>query len=884
MENKYYQIENEEVIKILDSRVTGLTVNEVKKRLEEYGFNEFPKPKKETIIEKLLKEFKDPIILLLLLAAVLSFFCNEVVDGIAILVIVLIDAVVGAFQERKAEKSAEALEELIQVKTKVLRNNKVQVIDARELVIGDIVLLESGDKVSADLRILECRNLTIDESILTGESLAVVKQEQVIESDVTLSGRTNMLYAGTSVTTGRATAIVTEIGKNTEIGNIADAVNRTEETKSPLTIRMDKFSKQISIVIIVVAVIIAVMLVLKGESLSAIFLSVIALAVSSMPEGLPLALTMALTVGSTRMAKKNVIVKKLESVESLGSCTVIASDKTGTLTVNQQTAKKIVLPNDLSYDIEGSGYNSEGNIIGNDQTPLEYAYEICKLGMLNNEAKMEKEGNNWKYTGDSIDIAFQVLGQKSKVDISNIHILDNIPYESELKYSAAFFEEEGNIYKTVKGAPDIILNFCNNMQINGKKEKINREFILKQNETLAALGYRVIALASCVDNSFEEKKQYDEKDVSKMTFLGLVAFIDPIRKESYEAVMKCKKAGIKVYMITGDHPLTAFAIGKELQIVESYDEVAKSEELDKYFEKGMEEFDNYVSKKKIFTRVTPEQKLHIVESLKRRGEFVAVTGDGVNDAPALKAANVGIAMGSGTDVAKETATMILADDNFMSIVEGIKEGRVAYGNIRKVIYFLLSCGVAEILFFILSIIFNLPMPLVAIQLLWLNVVTDGIQDMALSLEKEDDDIMHFPPRKTSESVFNKHMISEVGLAGITAGLLVFLSFSYLYNQGVSLAICRGCAMTLMVFIQNIHVLNCKNEYKSVLKIPLKENKFMLVGIVSAILLQIIVMEVKPLASLFQIDSVPSLQILVLFLLSLSILIVMEVFKWYKNRR
>ena len=883
MNNKYYQISKEDVIKILETKITGLDSKEAGKRLEKYGYNEFPKPRKETIIEKFFKELKDPIILLLLLAAIMSFACNEIIDGLAILAIVLIDAIVGIIQEKKAEKSADALQELIQVKAKVLRDDKLEVIDARELTIGDIVLLESGDKVSGDLRIIECRNLLVDESILTGESLPVEKKEMIFEKDVSLANRLNMLYAGTSINTGRAKAVVTEIGKNTEIGSIASSVMETEETKSPLTIRMDKFSHQISIFIIIVAIVIAAILILKGQPISAIFLSVVALAVSSMPEGLPLALTMALTVGSTRMAKKNVIVKKLEAVESLGSCTVIASDKTGTLTVNQQTAKKIVLPNDLSYDIEGSGYNNNGKIVTSSSASLEYAEEICKLGFINNESKIEKEKGIWKYSGDSIDIAFKFLGLKANINTEQIEILDNVPYESELKYSACFFKEDEKIYKTVKGAPDVILNFCQYMKINGKKEPIDKEMILKQNEVLASLGYRVIALAVKEDKFFEIIEIYEEKELSKMIFLGLVAFIDPIRKESFDAVEKCKKAGIKVFMITGDHPLTAFAIGKELGIVESYDEVAKSEELESYYKKGEKIFDEYVSHKKIFTRVTPKQKLHIIESLKRQDEFVAVTGDGVNDAPALKAANVGIAMGSGTDVAKETASMILTDDNFMSIVSGIKEGRVAYGNIRKVIYFLLSCGVAEILFFILSIILNMPMPLVAIQLLWLNVVTDGIQDMALSLETEDDDIMDFPPRNTKESVFDKRMISQIALAGGVSGILVFLCFSYLYFKGVSLTICRGFAMTMMVFIQNIHVLNCKNEYKSVFNTSFFKNKFMLFGIIFSIILQIIVMEVNPLASVFQVESISWIQIITLFLISIIILAVMEFYKWLQKR-
>ena len=572
-------------------------------------------------------------------------------------------------------------------------------------------------------------------------------------------------------------------------------------------------------------------------------------------------------------------IKKLEEVESQGSCTAIASDKTGTLTVNQQTAKKIILPDDSSFDIDGSGYNDIGKVICNGNAKIDYAKEIAKLGVINNEAKLDYRKNKWEFSGDSIDIAFQVLGKKALINTESITVLDSIPYESELKYSASFFKEEDLVYKTIKGAPDTVLSFCKYMQINGKREKIDKNFIEKQNETLSSLGYRVIAVAVSTDK--KEKTNYSEKDIKSMTFLGLVAFIDPIRKESYEAVSMCKKAGIDVLMITGDHPLTAFSIGKELKIVSSYEEVSNSLELNSYYEKGEKEFDKYVRSKKIFTRVTPKQKLHIVESLKRSGEFVAVTGDGVNDAPALKCANVGIAMGSGTDVAKETATMIITDDNFMSIVEGIKEGRCAYSNIRKVIYFLLSCGVAEIFFFLLSIALDLPMPLVAIQLLWLNVVTDGIQDMALSLETEDNDILNEKPRDPNESVFELNMVKQVLLAGLTSGFLVLLVFVIAYKSGIDLNVCRGLAMTLMVFIQNIHVLNCKSEKKSVLNSTVRNNKFMLLGIIISILLQIIVMEVQPISNIFQVSSIPFTSILTVFLMSCIILVIMEIYKFVR---
>ena len=718
MENKWYALGIENVISTTNSNLEGLTAKEAKKRLEKYGKNELPKKQRDSVFKIFFRQMLDPIVILLIITIVFSLLINEVIDAMAILFIVVVDLIIGTYQEWKAEKTAESLSDLIKVKCKVLRDGEEIGIDSSELVVGDIVLLESGNKISADLRIIECHNLQIDESILTGESLNIVKTNKVMNDNISLGDRKNMAYAGTSVVTGRAKAIVVETGINTEIGKIAHKVSNTKETKSPLTIRMEKFSKQISMLVVVVAIIIAVVLMYKDVPGSEIFLSVIALSVSAMPEGLPLALTMALTIASNRMAKKNVIVKKLNSVESLGSCTVIASDKTGTLTVNEQTAKKILLPDKSEYDIEGTGYNNKGKIISLNDSNIERAKHIALLGAINNEAFFEKKGKIYNMYGDSIDIAFLVLGSKAKINKDEIEIMGAIPYESENKYSAVFYKKGKDYYCTVKGSLEKVMSFCNYMNINEKNSKLNKELLQEQNEELAKDGYRVIAIADGKISKFEQKEYYEESDISKLTFEGMVAFIDPIREEAKESIKDCHSAGIKVVMITGDHPLTAFKIAKDLDLVTSYDEVTTGKEVEEYLANGYEEFDRFVSTKKVFTRVTPLDKLEIVESYKRMGEFVAVTGDGVNDAPAIRSANIGIAMGSGTDTAKETSSMIIIDDNFKSIVAGIKEGRGAYSNIRKVSYLLLSCGVAEVLFFLMSIIFDLPMPLVAIQLLW----------------------------------------------------------------------------------------------------------------------------------------------------------------------
>ena len=870
----YYNKDIKEVSEMLATSEYGLTSEEAIERINKYGKNSLPKKKKDSIFMIFLCEFKDPMIILLLIAIIASFLANELVDALAILFIVLVDVVMSVYQEKKANNTAEALENLVKEKSKVIRDGKTFIIDSSELTIGDCVILESGDKISADMRVIESQNFMIDESILTGESIQVNKSSQILESDsLALHEQTNMLFAGTSVVSGRAKAIVVAVGLNTEIGRIAHSINSAKETKSPLTIRVEKLSKQISGLVLIVAAIITILLIVKNVPYHEIFLSVIALAVSAMPEGLPLALTMALTIASNKMSKSNVIVRKLNSVESLGSCTVIASDKTGTLTVNEQTAKRIVLPTGEIFSISGVGYDTNGKVEGEN---LEAIQDIGFLGVINNEAILEDNRN----LGDSIDLAFLVLGKKLKVDTANAKILSTIPYESENKYSAVFYELNGSVYCTVKGSLEIVKGFCKNVDL--VTEPITSNLLDRQNEELAKDGYRVIALAY---GKARRKASYNESDIKDLTFKGMVGFIDPIREDAIKSISECRTAGIKVLMITGDHPLTAFSIAKELDLTNNYNEVTTGVEVDEYLNKSKDEFDKFVNQKKVFSRISPLQKLEIVESLKRQGEFVAVTGDGVNDAPALKNANIGVAMGSGTDIARESANMIIMDDHFSSIVEGVKEGRIAYANIRKIIYFLISCGLAEVLFFCLSILFDLPMPLVAIQLLWLNVVTDGIQDFALSFEKGEKDIMKEKPRNPKEPLFNKSLFQEILVSGLVIGIIVFALWYFLIkgiNMNVTTA--RGYIMALMVFVQNVHVFNCRSEKNSVFSVSIKSNKLIAVAFIASIILQVIVMEVPFFSKMLQTTSIPFFSLIYLFVLALLVLIVMEVYKKIKYNR
>ena len=865
----FYNKDVNEIFEILESGKSGLTERKAKNQLLKNGKNELPSVKKENIFMIIISQFKNPIEIILVITVILSLIAGEIVDALALIFIIAVDIVIGTVEEAKAKKNAESLLSMIKVLAKVIRDGKEKIINSSDLVIGDLILLESGDKIPADARLIECHNFQVDESALTGESLSITKNAEKIDGNVVLAERKNMVYAGTTVITGRAKAIIVATGVNTEIGAIADKVSKTEEEKSPLTIRIERFSKQITAIIVIVAIITSGVLILRGHLPREIFICVVALSVSAMPEGLPLALTMALTVASKRMLKKNVIVKKLNAVESLGSCTVIASDKTGTLTVNEQTAKEIVLKDGSKYEVTGSGYNGNGEVVPIGNAHLEKASRLAFLGAINNEAHLECKNNKWQSYGDSIDIAFLALAEKIGIEDKPI-IEEIIPYESENQYSAVFYRKDDELRCTVKGSLEKVMFFSE-----------EKDEYKKQNIDLTGQGYRVIAIAD------GKVKGTEKADIKNLNYIGMVAFIDPVREDVKDSIKECSNAGIKVIMITGDHPLTAYAIAKDLDLCDNFDEVATGEDIEKYRKLGEQEFDEFVSKIKVFSRVTPIDKLDIVSSLKRQGEFVAVTGDGVNDAPAIKAANIGIAMGSGTDVSKETASMIIIDDSFTSIVGGIKEGRTAYENIRKITLFLLGCGLAEVAFFLLSIAYGYDIPLVAIQLLWLNMVTDGLQDIALSFEKPDEGIMCVKPRNTKESLFSKDLMVEVLILGTTITMVVFLTWKYMMDKGYEVIYARSVIMMLMVFIQNVDVLNCRSEKKSIFKRSFFDNPFATLTIVSAILLQIIFSEIPLTAKFLSVTPISFGEIVSLLLLSLIIIIVYEIYKYVyktKNKR
>lgn len=885
----------EDVNKELASNLAGLSENEATNRLLFYGKNELPHSKKISIFKIILHQFFNPLIFILIAAAVASIAIGEASDSIFIFLVISINALIGTFQEYNAEKSAAGLQHLIKIKAIVKRNGKDHEVDSENLVPGDIIYIESGVKVPADIRIISSNNLEIDESFLTGESLAAKKQNDVLIAESGIAERTNMAFAGSTVDKGRGKGIVVATGLKTQVGQIAQNVSEGESAKPPLILRMEKFTSQITIFIVALSLLLGLVLRLQGMDYGAIFFLVVALAVSAIPEGLPVALTIALSIATKRMAKRNVVVRKLTSVESLGSCTVIASDKTGTLTVNQQTAKLIILPSQEQFKISGEGYNGNGQIISinQDQTNQEVSQhfglnQLMEVSFLANEGLLYQEENDWKHHGDAMDVALLAMVQKSGLvqsEISqNLPILDIIPYESERKFSASFYQRGNQVELAAKGAVETILSFCNTMLVGKEKRLVNHTEIIEKSNFLAAQGYRVLAFASGDVPKFEKKNNYQNEDVPTLCFLGLVCFIDPLRKEAKISVEKCRKAGIKVLMITGDHPATAENIALELGILKPGTSVVNGQMLTEAGAVDSPAFEKLVLSSTVFARVSPMQKLEIVNVLIKTGEFVAVTGDGVNDAPALKRANIGVAMGSGTDVAKDVGAMIVIDDNFASLVAGVEEGRFAYDNVRKVIFLSISTGAAEILLFLFSVALSLPIPLLAVQLLWLNLVTNGIQDVSLAFEKGEPGAMNKKPRKPSETIFNPLMIQQTLVAAGTMSIIVFGFWYWLIEiQDMNQLHARNLVLLLMVFMQNFHTFNSRSETTSLFKIPLNRNWLLVLGVLAAQGLHILSMQIPIMQSTLKIEPITLTEWIYVLSLSFPMVLSMEIFKKIKKQ-
>lgn len=886
----WHAFEPGEVYEELKTSEKGLNTEEVKSRLQFYGENKLPEAKKTTLLQIIFHQVMNPLIFILMAAAFASVAIGEGKDAIFILLVILINSTLGTYQEYNAEKSAAGLQNLLRIRARVRRDEKDVEIPSEEVVPGDIVLLESGMKVPADIRLMEAMSIEIDESFLTGESVAAMKHVGTIREEHGVAERSNMAFGGSTVMKGRGWGVVVCTGADTQVGKISQDVLGSASAKPPLVQRMEKFIKQISVFIIILSIVLAVILRFQGMDFTAIFFFVVALAVSAIPEGLPVALTVALSIATRRMAKRNVIVRKLTSVESLGSCTMIASDKTGTLTVNEQTAKIIVLPDGSRYKISGEGYNGNGKVFqGNDPEKLVTAssqaelQKICTVAVFANEGRLAEENREWIFHGDAMDVA--LLGMVYKFGgvpeefLAGSNIYGKIPYESERKFSASFFKKDGTVFIGAKGAVETILSFCDTMSLNRLTATINNEIILNNAELLAKNGYRVLAFAGRECPDFERKESYESDDIPLLTFYGLVGFIDPLRPEAKHAVDQCKQAGIKVIMITGDHPETAGTIARELGIANEKSIVVTGQMLAKAGAHDSPAYEKLVTSSSVFARISPAQKLEIVDALIREGEFVAVTGDGVNDAPALKRANIGVAMGSGTDVAKEVGSMIVMDDNFSSIVAGVEEGRYAYDNVRKVIYLLISTGAAEIVLFLVSIFAGLPLPLLAVQLLWLNLVTNGIQDVALAFEGGEPGTMKRKPRKPSEKIFNPLMIRQTITSSITMGIIVFVLWYWL-NEYTHMdeTHARDLILLLMVFMQNFHVFNCRSERTSAFKIPIKRNIILVFGVIAAQGIHIMSMHIPFMQKILRIEPVTFHEWLYILGLAVPMIIVMEIFK------
>ena len=892
----WHAFEKQDIFNELDSSADGLKASDVQKRLEFYGRNKLPEGKKVTIWQIIAHQIINPLIFILVAAAIASVAIGEGKDAIFIFLVILINSALGTYQEFNAEKSASGLQNLIKIKARVKRDGNDQEIDAEELVPGDIVLLESGLKVPADMRLIEASNLEIDESFLTGESVAAKKKTGILRKDIGVAERINMTFAGSTVLTGRGTGVVVTTAALTQVGQIAENVTQRKSAKPPLILRMEKFTKQITIFIVALSVILAIALRTQGMDMTAIFFFVVALAVSAIPEGLPVALTVALSIATKRMAKRNVIVRRLTSVESLGSCTVIASDKTGTLTVNQQTAKKILLSDGTSYSVSGEGYNGDGEVTNDteknknlDLSGNSNLRTLLKIAMLANEGSLKKKDDGWEQYGDAMDVALLGLGYKAGINPdklkSDYPIIDIIPYESERKFSASFCRRDDTVYIGVKGAVETVMDFCDKMAGRDDAVEIDRESIIKQAEEMASKGYRVLAFAGGEFNDFSKKEYYEDEDIPNLTWYGMVCFIDPLRPEAKESVEKCKKAGIKVIMITGDHQATAGTIAEELGIMNEGEAVVTGNMLTEAGSPDSPAYEKLVASTTVFARVSPVQKLEIVEVLIRAGEFVAVTGDGVNDAPAMRVANIGVAMGSGTDVAKEVGSMIVVDDNFASIVSGVEEGRFAYDNVRKVIYLLISTGAAEVILFIASIAAGLPLPLLAVQLLWLNLVTNGIQDVALAFEGGEPGTMLKKPRKPSEKIFNPKMINQTIVASSTMGFIVFGLWFWL-NKYTTMdeTHARDLILLLMVFMQNFHAFNSRSETVSAFKVPLRRNVILVFGVLLAQGIHILSMQIPFMQDILRIEPVTLNEWAYVLLLAIPMILIMEIYKFVSSRR
>jgi len=859
----------------------GLSTQEAATRLAETGLNVLPERRRPGPLLIFIRQFKSPFIYVLFAAALVSLGLGQTINAVFIVIVLLLNATIGTVQEYAAQRAATALKKMVPSRATVVRDGRSIQIDTSTLVLGDYVLLSSGDKVPADICLLSAHNLHADESMLTGESSESHKQvSRPGIDDAPLADRLNICYAGTVILRGRGEGEVIAAGSDTEIGKIAQDVGTDDGVKPPLLVRIERFTQKITYGILILVCLIFIITVLRGDDLATVFLLGVALAVSAIPEGLPAAITIALAIGMRRMAHRGVIIRRLLAVESLGSCTYIASDKTGTLTVNEMTIQRVLLANGNQYEISGEGMDLHGII---KPTPLPAdALDLrllCTAGVLANEARLNLEDDEWIGYGDRVDVAFLVLAEKLGIDYKSLQQgcpeLSKIPYESENAFAASINRCPGGIEIQVKGSVERLLTMSTGL---ARSDYARFE---QQVDSLAKQGFRVLGLAH---RQLDQLPPDPLSSLEKLEFIGMVGMIDPLRADAIDAVQKCRDAQIDVAMITGDHPQTAWALALPLGIADRSMHPVSGPQLGDASKQNSTAFHDLIQGSRVFARVEPRQKKQIVSQLIENGEFVAVTGDGVNDAPALSHAHVGISMGKrGSDVARESADIILTDDRFSSIIEGIKQGRVVYNNIRKVIFLLISTGAAEITLVLLSLLFGMPLPLFPLQLLWLNLVTNGIQDVALAFEPEEGDELKHPPRSPDEPIFDRLMIERVLVSALVMGVLAFATFSWQIQNGANVESARNITLLLMVLFENVHVLNSRSETRSLLRQYFFGNPFLILGMLGAQAIHIGAMYTPGLRDVLQVQPVSIVQWSQLLSIALCLIIVDELHKFIHAR-
>jgi Ca2+-transporting ATPase len=861
-----------QVLKELQTTDRGLTQKEAEERIKRYGFNEIEEEKRISILPIFLGQFKDFLMIILMLAVIVSLFIGETADAIVISIILVASGALGFFQEYKAEKSLEMLKKMSSPKAKVNRDGTERIIDTGELVPGDIIFLDVGDKIPADCRVINSYNLNIDEAVLTGESVPVSKTLEALPGDLPLGERKNLVFSGTVVTFGRGTAVVYATGMNTEFGKIAKMLQSVKKEVTPLQKNLEGVGKVLGVSALIICFLVAALGILRGYEPVEMFIWGISLAVAAVPEALPAVVTIALALGVQKMVKRNSIIRKLPAVETLGCTTVICSDKTGTLTKNEMTVKKIFFNNNV-IEVSGVGYIPKGDFYVEkkeiDRKDLEL---IGKISALCNDAELVRE-KNYAVIGDPTEGALLVLAEKIGMQKSDLEERfprkDELTFTSERKMMSVLNDK---IY--AKGAPETIVENCSHIYDNGVKKitEADKKKILEMNETFASKGLRVLALA------YKEGDVLEEKD---LVFVSLTAMLDPPREEAREAIKLCELSGIKVIMITGDHKLTAKAIAIELGIFEEGNLILTGKELD---ELSDAEFEKIVDDVKVYARVSPEHKMKIISAFKKKGEVVAMTGDGINDAPALKNSSIGVAMGvTGTDVTKEASDMILTDDNFASIVAAVEEGRGIYDNIKKYLMHLLSGNAGEILIMTLAVLLDIGLPLIAIQLLFLNLLTDGLPAIALSVEPKDPDIMLRKPRKKNESIFKGRINAMILGVGIYEAIVILPIF-YIVQKNAGLIEAQTMAFTLLTMIEIFNSFNCKSERYSIFKVGLFNNIYLVGAFLTSFVMQLCVIYIPFLQKYVGTTSLGLNDWIVILSASFGIIAIVELAKYlYKDR-